>query len=414
MILFLHAAWPNFLFVPRGTIYTFRNANDGLATEMTGTAGSISCVNTSTPPDFPVATTPTRDNTFLGNLLVASYDSSALGGTVGWTYYHSDHLGTPRYITGVEGPFSPKYWPYGEEVTQNTTSQKLRFATMERDLEVNRFFDHARSHDFNLGRFISPEPAWLGSPWAPLTWNRYVYANGTPIVNRDPDGRQAVAAIAIAAGVGGLYNGAMNVALYVGESGRGFSWGAAAGHFGVGFVSGASGTALTAWGTLTGQPFLGGAVGGAATSYLNQLGNNIFYNSQISYRQVAWSAGLSAITAGILGRTGLRPGQSFTKMDLSEFEVTFDQGARLALPTASGAFIGNVIRTPYNLFGRSMFGPPGTGRTQGSGGFGFGEFMPRSGGCVSGSQEIWVTPEGATYGTPIYWESTYPGGPATY
>jgi RHS repeat-associated protein len=193
MILFLHAAWPSFLYVPRGTIYTFRNSSDRLATEMTGTAGSISCVNTSTAPDFPVATTPTRDNTFLGNLLVASYDSSALGGTVGWTYYHSDHLGTPRYITGVEGPFSPKYWPYGEEVTQNTTSQKLRFATMERDLEVNRFFDHARSHDFNLGRFVGVDKH-SGSPEDPQTWNRYSYANDNPLKFVDPNGHEVIEA----------------------------------------------------------------------------------------------------------------------------------------------------------------------------------------------------------------------------
>jgi RHS repeat-associated protein len=187
MILFLHAAWPSFLYVPRGTIYTFRNSSDRLATEMTSTAGSISCVNTSTPPDFPVATTPTRDNAFLGNLLVASYDSSALGGTVGWTYYHSDHLGTPRYITGVEGPFSPKYWPYGEEVTQNTTSQKLRFATMERDLETNRFFDHARSHDFNLGRFVSVDRV-SGEIEDPQSWNRYAYAKSNPLLYIDPTG----------------------------------------------------------------------------------------------------------------------------------------------------------------------------------------------------------------------------------
>jgi hypothetical protein len=36
--------------------------------------------------DFPIATTPTRDNVFLGNLLVGSYCSNTLGGAIGWSY----------------------------------------------------------------------------------------------------------------------------------------------------------------------------------------------------------------------------------------------------------------------------------------------------------------------------------------
>ncbi len=142
-----------------------------------------------TPGISSIGTLITRDNLFLGNLLVATNDSNALGGTVGWTYYFSDHLGTPRLISGVEGPVTEKYWPYGEEYSANNTSQKLRFATMERDTESSHFYDHARSHDFNLGRFVSVDKH-AGHPESPQTWNRYAYAGGNPVAYLDPDGKE--------------------------------------------------------------------------------------------------------------------------------------------------------------------------------------------------------------------------------
>ena len=148
--------------------YTFRDNGAHVVTEYAGTSLG-------------------RDNVFLGNLLVASYASSALSGAVGWTYYHSDHLGTPRYITGVEGPFLPKYWPYGDEVSVNTTSQKLRFATMERDPENKHFYDHARSHDAENGRFVSADHL-SGSIGHALSWNRYVYAQSNPLAFVDVNG----------------------------------------------------------------------------------------------------------------------------------------------------------------------------------------------------------------------------------
>jgi RHS repeat-associated protein len=183
MMAFTNRAWSGFQFVPRGTFYTLRDPDARLVTEMLSTPGS-----TSTPNDFPVSTTPTRDNVFLGNLLVASQSSNTLGGTIGWTYYHPDHLGTPRLVTGVEGPILLKYWPYGDEVSTNgATSQRLKFAAMERDSESNRFFDHARMMDFNLGRFISRDVLGGAEQW-PLTLNRYAYVIGNPVNLVDPTG----------------------------------------------------------------------------------------------------------------------------------------------------------------------------------------------------------------------------------
>lgn len=145
------------------------------------------------------STAPTRDNVFLGNLLVASYASVASGGP-NWTFYGSDHLGTPRLVTDLLGigagadAGGRRYWPYGEpqgfEATNPGIFQRLRFALMERDTEANYYHDHARSHDFILGRFLSPDQL-QGKVRDPQTWNRYTYALNNPLKYVDPNGQAA-------------------------------------------------------------------------------------------------------------------------------------------------------------------------------------------------------------------------------
>jgi RHS repeat-associated protein len=137
--------------------------------------------------DFPIATTPTRDNVFLSNLLVGSYCSNTLGGALGWTYYYADHLGSPRKTSGAEST-ARKYWLYGDEVSgAGSTAQRLKFATMERDVENNHFYDHARAHDFTFARFLSLDKS-AGRSLHPFTWNRYTYALDNPLRFVDPNG----------------------------------------------------------------------------------------------------------------------------------------------------------------------------------------------------------------------------------
>jgi RHS repeat-associated protein len=139
-----------------------------------------------------------RDNVYLGNLMVGSYATGAVATTaVGWSYMSSDHLGTPRLITGLSGQtlLSRKYWPYGGPVTTGTDAdtQRVRFAAMELESEeqVHRYHDHARPHDFDLGRFLSPD-RHSGSVENPQSWNRYTYARNSPLAFIDPDGREEV------------------------------------------------------------------------------------------------------------------------------------------------------------------------------------------------------------------------------
>jgi RHS repeat-associated protein len=153
--------------------YTLRDEGNRVATEYSGA-------------------TQSRDNVFLGNLAVLSYSNSAVSGNGPvWTFYTSDHLGTPRLVTDIAGTTveTRKSWPYGEDVGAPGPFQKLRFALMERDIEASRYYDHARSHDFGLGRFLSPDEL-TGSAESPQSWNRYSYVEGNPIKSIDPDGEE--------------------------------------------------------------------------------------------------------------------------------------------------------------------------------------------------------------------------------
>jgi len=167
--------WPTYKPIAGGSLYTLRNSENHLVTEF---ADSL----------------PLRDNIYIGNILVASYLGKQPGGSGGkWQFHASDHLGTVRLTVdadtvGSQFLESSKYWPYGDRLTPATIPvERVAFAGMERDFENNHFYDHARSEDFNLGRFISPDQIG-GRPTDPQSWNRYAYARDNPLVLVDPNG----------------------------------------------------------------------------------------------------------------------------------------------------------------------------------------------------------------------------------
>ena len=159
--------------VPRGSIYTFRDEQNRVVTEMTN-ATSDSGWNT---------LAASRDNVFLANLLVASNTS------LGWNFDVSDHLGSIRTAWSSTGVLteSHKYWPYGEDTNPSPSNQHLSFQAMERNDGVAQHFDHARTQNYALGRFLGPDKAGA-SPRAPQSWNRYAYTLGNPLKHIDPDG----------------------------------------------------------------------------------------------------------------------------------------------------------------------------------------------------------------------------------
>jgi RHS repeat-associated protein len=196
MITFLTRSWGNYQGVPRGSNYTFRDASNRVTSEYTGTTRFG-------------GTTAGRDNIYLGNLLMGTYVSSVLSGTLGWQFYTSDHLGTPRSVTDPAGNVleTRKYWPYGEDVIANPlTAQRIRFASMERDTEASRYNDHARHYEFNLGRFLSPDKLG-GRVTDPQSWNRYAYSRNNPLLYVDRDGRLAAPFHFIVTLVAGIRSG---------------------------------------------------------------------------------------------------------------------------------------------------------------------------------------------------------------
>jgi RHS repeat-associated protein len=63
---------------------------------------------------------------------------------------------------------------------------------MERDPESSQFYDHARSHEVQIRRFLSPDVV-IGQPHDPQSWNRYAYVTNNPLKYVDPDGKDKVA-----------------------------------------------------------------------------------------------------------------------------------------------------------------------------------------------------------------------------
>jgi RHS repeat-associated protein len=113
-----------------------------------------------------------------------------------FTYYHLDHLGTPRVILDNAGNLVSKhhYMPYGEEmpfVAQGSTS-KRQFTGHERDPESGLDYMLARYYGSSLGRFQSPDPGKDTELEDPQSWNKYSYVRNNPILFTDPDGQKKI------------------------------------------------------------------------------------------------------------------------------------------------------------------------------------------------------------------------------
>jgi len=124
-----------------------------------------------------------RDHFYFGNLLAAIYDGT------NWTYYASDHLGTPRLVTNSAGGVTEthKYYPYGAEIPGSFGVSALKFAMMERDSLNNNDYDHARFHLTGMGRFLGVDKLG-GHLRDPQSWNRYTYTRSNPLRFNDPNG----------------------------------------------------------------------------------------------------------------------------------------------------------------------------------------------------------------------------------
>ncbi|CAM2068867.1 RHS repeat protein [Sulfidibacter corallicola] len=80
-------------------------------------------------------------------------------------YYHLDHLGTPREMTGPDGEvaWAAHFSAYGRVVGFDTerVQNPLRFQGQYFDEETGLHYNYHRYYDPEMGRFVSPDPVGL-------------------------------------------------------------------------------------------------------------------------------------------------------------------------------------------------------------------------------------------------------------
>ncbi len=125
-----------------------------------------------------------------GALALDDY-SGASGGAR--SYYHHDALGTPTHLSAsVDGSMVASYRvdPWGRPragVDPQANHNRKLFTGHEYDASSGLYYAKARYYDPDLARFISAD-SYLGSPGAPPSLHRYMYANANPGRYVDPSG----------------------------------------------------------------------------------------------------------------------------------------------------------------------------------------------------------------------------------
>jgi RHS repeat-associated protein len=110
------------------------------------------------------------------------------------TYYHLDHLGSPRLITDAGGyPVQKQHFlPFGDEMPIQAGTNSKKFTGHERDPETGMDYMMARYYEAPLGRFLSVDPGTDTDRLDPQSWNKYAYVRNNPIRRSDPTGRGGI------------------------------------------------------------------------------------------------------------------------------------------------------------------------------------------------------------------------------
>ena len=108
-------------------------------------------------------------------------------------FYHSDHLGTPLFLTDVSGTvvWRGEYLPFGEVFIEDRdpdgdgveVEQPFRFPGQYEDVETGLYYNYFRDYDPGIGRYVQTDPFGLT-----FCENLYVYAHNSVINASDPLG----------------------------------------------------------------------------------------------------------------------------------------------------------------------------------------------------------------------------------
>lgn len=139
-----------------------------------------------------VSALPTK-HILLNGKDIATIEGATGSGTV--TFRYPDHLGSVNIATDNTNTVlqTLDYYPYGSRRINSGSDVSQREY-------IGQFFDegpglsylNARYYSGTQGQFISQDPVFLSTSQNlsdPQSLNSYSYANGNPIVNKDPSGR---------------------------------------------------------------------------------------------------------------------------------------------------------------------------------------------------------------------------------
>src|SRR5271166_910938 len=136
---------------------------------------------------------------WLGDTLLATIDQKLYNGSATGTaitrYIHPDHLGSTNAVTDQNGNLVQllDYYPYGAtRIATSTypTNEKRQYIDQFSDTQTGLDYFNARYYDGQRGQFLSEDPVSWGAQNIvnPQSLNMYSYAQGNPIIGKDPSG----------------------------------------------------------------------------------------------------------------------------------------------------------------------------------------------------------------------------------
>ncbi len=163
------------------------------------------------------------------------------------TYYHGDHIGSSRLLTGGYGypVWQGTFLPYGEEYNPQLTTNHYKFTGKERDAETGLDYFGARYYSNGLGRFTSADHPFADQHAGnPQTWNLYTYGRNNPLGGIDPTGRGYICLECLRQAVSNWWNSGVKRDGGVGNFAKQNGIGAAKGTGAFGFNTVKTGVAL--------------------------------------------------------------------------------------------------------------------------------------------------------------------------
>ena len=144
-------------------------------------------------------------------------NGSELTNVVNWLF--GDHLGSTGRSANANGsPHSEqRYRAWGEKRYPDGASAlptTFRYTGQREDSYINLYWYGSRWYDDQLGRFIQPDFIIPEAAQGVQAWDRYAYANNSPVVHNDPSGHCVdglTTILCVAMGVGALIGGAASV-----------------------------------------------------------------------------------------------------------------------------------------------------------------------------------------------------------